>query len=498
MSFWNSVNLSNVDKVEVIRGPVSAEFGNFGFGGMLAMYSDRSDYGDMLDLSLTYGSENAFASSGGLRYENRDLQTSIRVSGKSSDGWRRHSRFNSENIDIGLSNRDLQKYLLKWNLNLSHSFEEEPGAVTAEELSRDRESAARDMYGNDRLDNTDCYGLNTSLLLEVPLKEDHTLKSVLSFNLFDTDRVTTVTKPVDENPRELNLGLDISTLSDLRFLGVDHKLTLGVDFDYGHLKSIYKTYDTQDELASGSGHLMSSAFFAKIITSLSSRLRFSGGIRFDNLSYRYERDRVLSSEYEAEHQQDHTAISPKVGLNYEAVKNLSVYASVAGAFKAPTLAHMYESPPIYFEMPEFAGYFQISNADLEPQEGVCYETGLKYQNTVGTSADVAIYYYDIKNEIDFDPVQQKYLNIGESIHSGVELTLSQRIVEELYLSGQIDYISSEFEGGDFDGNQINGIPKYNYSLALDYRSEKLYRLRMEARGRGQQYIDQANSEELEI
>jgi outer membrane receptor protein involved in Fe transport len=241
---------------------------------------------------------------------------------------------------------------------------------------------------------------------------------------------------------------------------------------------------------------MSSAFFAQIITSLSSRLRFSGGIRFDNLSYRYERDRVLSSEYEAEHQQDHTAISPKVGLNYEAVKNLSVYASVAGAFKAPTLAHMYESPPIYFEMPEFAGYFQISNADLEPQEGVCYETGLKYQNTVGTSADVAIYYYDIKNEIDFDPVQQKYLNIGESIHSGVELTLSQRIVEELYLSGQIDYISSEFEGGDFDGNQINGIPKYNYSLALDYRSEKLYRLRMEARGRGQQYIDQANSEEL--
>jgi iron complex outermembrane receptor protein len=168
---------------------------------------------------------------------------------------------------------------------------------------------------------------------------------------------------------------------------------------------------------------------------------------------------------------------------------------MAGAFKAPTLIHLYDSPP-YFN-PFAGGFVLISNSGLASQKGTCYEFGLRIEGQDSLRIGINLFDYMIRDEIDFNEATVSYANIGRSRHSGIEVDLSRMICSNLAGDASFVYNSSTFRNGEYRGNQINGVPEITYSLELEYRMREILFISMSAAGMSRQYLDQANTQKLD-
>jgi outer membrane receptor protein involved in Fe transport len=219
-------------------------------------------------------------------------------------------------------------------------------------------------------------------------------------------------------------------------------------------------------------------------------LAISSGLRFDKISSQYH-----SAETAESH--DETAVTPKLAISLNLNRIFSVYGSVAAAFKAPTLVHLYDSPPIYFEFgPDMGQFFNISNAELKAQTGTCYEAGVKFLDSTLVSGRLSVYDYEISNEIDFDLSASRYMNIGQSRHLGIEMVTTYRPFP--YLSGDfnLDYTASIIRDGEFYGNQINGVPLIEYRWQITGIKPGYGSVSIFSEGRGHQYLDQDNQRKL--
>jgi outer membrane receptor for ferrienterochelin and colicins len=159
--------------------------------------------------------------------------------------------------------------------------------------------------------------------------------------------------------------------------------------------------------------------------------------------------------------------NPQIGIVYDATDSLSLHASVSRKTRFPQLNELYS---------EHAG----GNPDLDPKTNTLYEIGAKKAFSGAINGSVAIFYNDIKDDIDQievdDPLSADpadtvdiYTNIGESEIKGLELTLDARTPCGIYAGLNYTYLLSE-EKMDNNAPTIDaeGIAKQKVNLDLRY------------------------------
>ena len=127
-------------------------------------------------------------------------------------------------------------------------------------------------------------------------------------------------------------------------------------------------------------------------------------------------------------------------IRYHFLPNASVYANIGSAFRAPTLNEMYS---------QWGG-----NIDLKPEESTSYEVGADYQLNQNLLANVSLYQNEVKNLIssqciatcDGDwvttfPVYQN-LNVNKATFKGGELGLKWQ-QDDYFISTQYAYVKTE-------------------------------------------------------
>jgi vitamin B12 transporter len=172
-------------------------------------------------------------------------------------------------------------------------------------------------------------------------------------------------------------------------------------------------------------------------------------------------------------------------------EKIHLYASVARAFKAPTLKHLYDSAPIF--NPMSGTYIDISNMDLEPMVGTNSEVGVKLTEIADLDISLSYFYYRIRNEIDFDNATYSYRNIGRSRHSGIELSMKRSFLTDFHAGADLSYNSSVFSDGAFLGNQLNGVPTVNYRLRAAWQYSTGGTIAIRTEGIAREYINQENT-----
>jgi outer membrane receptor protein involved in Fe transport len=115
-----------------------------------------------------------------------------------------------------------------------------------------------------------------------------------------------------------------------------------------------------------------------------------------------------------------------VGLNFSYLETArqagSIYLSATRTFKAPTLDQLFDQRPIPIPVEPFS--VTTSNPDLRPQRGEGIEGGFTHRATTSFGAfetTVAAYRQKMRDELDFDLAQFRYVNVGRSLHRGIEL-----------------------------------------------------------------------------
>lgn len=251
------------------------------------------------------------------------------------------------------------------------------------------------------------------------------------------------------------------------------------------------------------------AVYGQINYALTEKLLLFGGLRYD-----YEHKKLaVKGEYQPDGSDaittlpdtsataDFSALSPKLGLQYQLSSNSSVYTSYSRGYRTGGLSQLSSDPsqpPLYPYKPEYSNNIElgIKNNLLDSRLRVNAAAFVTYVNNV-----------QVPTLILPDAITVTR-NTGSLTSSGVELELSAKPVKGFQLEYNAAYvdanykslkISSNGQAVDLDGKKQIFTPDVTSMLALQYSytiSEK-HQLQLTARGEwfyfGQRYFDLANN-----
>ncbi len=192
------------------------------------------------------------------------------------------------------------------------------------------------------------------------------------------------------------------------------------------------------------------------------------GLRHDRHDFR-ARDRFPRDEGEPSGtgQRGMDALSPSVGGHLPLSDRVDLFASVGTVFETPSTTELANRPG-------GAGGF---NPELEPQRGTSGEVGLRGRFGLNSSWEVTAYRTHLRNElVPFEvpdaPGRTFFRNAGSSRYQGAELTVTMDL-PELPVQGNLTYTwtdgrfrSFELDGDALDGNRVPGLAPHRGRAAV--------------------------------
>ena len=195
--------------------------------------------------------------------------------------------------------------------------------------------------------------------------------------------------------------------------------------------------------------------FLQATATLTERVSLMGGVRYDRFDF--EVDDRLPANNSGDRVMDE--LSPTVGLVVEASPTLSVFGNFATSLATPTTTELANTPS------GGTGF----NPDLNPQTGNTGEVGFRGQASGRFAFEASAFLSKLQNElVPFETAAQDgrvfHRNSGESTYQGLEASV--RAVLPQGVSGQLSYTlvdakfdEFEVEGEVFDGNFIPGLAR---------------------------------------
>ena len=434
---WDLIPLAAVRAIEVVRGGSSALYGDAAVGGVINILTvagaptparwriAAGDYGT---------SEGTAAWSGTLG------QRSVSLFGgrRRSDGYRAHE--GGEALTLGGS-LDLHRSS-RASLALSSLYHggdyDDPGPLPETLLAASRRATLPYFRLDRRGERMRRVALNgwlaigegsriSGYLVNEGVTSDQTRTLQLAPEFADTRSRATLARRV-LGSMQLETGWLKSPWP--------HRLSFGSDVSSGRLRSDYRPLITGgpaeyaavsqagDVDVSGRGSREAAALFVHWEHRIARPLRAVLGGRLDRLrdSYRSTLPAPLARTSVA-----HRAFSPKAGLNFSYLETArqagSAYISAARSFKAPTLDQLFDQRPIPIPVEPYS--VTVSNPELRPQRGAGVEAGISHRATTraghAVETTLAAYRQQMRDELDFDVERFRYINVGRSLHKGIEL-----------------------------------------------------------------------------
>ncbi len=204
-------------------------------------------------------------------------------------------------------------------------------------------------------------------------------------------------------------------------------------------------------------------------------------------------------------------LSPRVYGVYRMSPSLVLKGGVSTGYKQPTLTQSTEgfggrtggggSPNVGGNGQPLPRALSIGNADLDPETSTSYEVGFVYNEpSIGLGTSVMLFHTVYKDKIaedrfctspnaannndvanyacSFGGNNFYFLsttrNIDEAVIQGVELTLDYELMSNLNWMSSYTFTDSEQKTGDFKGEPLNRQPRHMFNTNLDWRvSDKL-------------------------
>jgi iron complex outermembrane receptor protein len=151
-----------------------------------------------------------------------------------------------------------------------------------------------------------------------------------------------------------------------------------------------------------------------------------------------------------------TEDSYELAVRHQIASGLSVYARHDRSVRFGTVDELFE----------FDSFFQQVFSPLTPQISKNYEVGGQLQFGLA-EANLAIFHQDVRNEIYFDPIAFQNVNLDDTRHDGVEISLTHHFSEAFKLTTGYTYLDVEFTDGSNEDNEVPLIPKHSYNVTAD-------------------------------
>ncbi|HDM8230904.1 TPA: TonB-dependent receptor [Vibrio campbellii] len=482
----SAIPMDSIERVEIIRGPMSALYGSDGMGGTINIItkSPSNDWSSQLSLDNTTPNDG----NGGQEYTvglttsgaliDDKLFARFSASQTSRNAWQPYSGekggIDREEV-TALEGRDSLALFgtLSWHLADNQFIDLDLG------------------YSDDERDTAAESG-TTILFSESRVKRNSQALSHTGFWSWGDTQVRYSRENV-ENIEAANNGADsieeltqIFEASASTGLGDSHTVTFGVDYQTSQLTNPEHIKGNKAEAYQG-------AVFVQDQWEMTDTLMATIGGRLDK------------------HEHYGEEFSPRVYLVHQTTDDLVLKGGVGKAFKAPTMTQNHPD----FSMNSCKGNCNIvGNEDLEAETSVNYEFSALYSGR-NWNLEGAVFRNEIENLIEQtdiscevgtwssavmsciddngDPIDRElsnpyksYQNVSKAVIQGVELTGSVQFNEQWAMSGNYTYLDTEDKS---TGEELNERYKHSAFARLNWYPIQDLNLFASARYRGERKID---------
>ncbi|BCY01991.1 TonB-dependent receptor [Stutzerimonas stutzeri] len=460
------VGIEQIERIEVVRGPMSALYGSEAIGGVINIITRQAQRewsggvtlrGDVGQGDTGNGHRLAARASGPLA-ESLDVAMAVEEVRRESTPWeqdRRVSEMEGQDRQTGslaISYRPFEGQTLKLDLLRSD-----------ETRDRDQQYAyyARPIY----LDTYELERRQNSLAWNADWGD---LQSQLRFTRSEFDVTNKRTHNLAPT-RPQSIRDDVWDGSLSFHIGEDHALTVGGEHRDERLENA--------GLIGGSDSATHQAVFIQDEIALATGWALTLGARLDD-------HEIFGRE-----------TSPRAWLVWRATPELTFKAGYGEAFRAPTLKQI---------SPNYVGaegpHTFLGNADIKPETSRSFELGVDWHDERGTytanlyrnEIDDLIYYRRLRTEPGIPPrTIYQYDNIEQARIEGLELTGRRELGYGIALGATVDWMDPRDARTDA---KLNGRPEFTATPSLEWTMAKWNAL-VQWEYIGKQYLEGSNGQE---
>lgn len=486
-------NLAAGDRIEVMRGPFSALYGNSS-GGVLQLWSADGEDPDEWRVSASAGSNASHALSARLLGKQGAIGYNLAASTFETDGYRGHSaaRRDSANAKLGFDLGDERRLDLVFNyLDLPDA--DDPLGLTWAQVEADPTQAAPvAMQFNTRKSVRQAQAGAT---YQQSLGGNQTLRLMGYGGQRSVEQFLSLPAAAQGNP--LNSGGVIDLDND--YGGVDARwswqgeiaarpfeFTIGANADrqrqhrQGYENFIGSTLGVKGaQRRDERNQVENFDQFAQAWWKFADRWALLAGVRHSEVRFRSDDDYVTAANPDDSGRVAYSRTTPVAGLVFNPDDNTRVYLSAGRGFETPTFNEL--------------GYRADGGAglalDLAPAVSRNLELGGKWRNGKGASLNLAMFRADTDDELAVASNvggRSTYRNVGRARRQGVEGELGIPFAAQWNLQLAYTWLRAEFRDAFLicnrsgctvpdtpvaAGSRIPGVPKQQLFARLQWQGQ---------------------------
>ncbi|MEH1840807.1 MAG: TonB-dependent siderophore receptor [Nostoc sp.] len=489
-----SLELSNIERIEVLKGPGSVLFGQGTPGGTINLITKQPLRDPFYSVEATIGSYDFYRGAVDLSEPLNDsktvlyrLNTSYRDSGSFVDftdyknlliapvlSWAISPRTNltlegeyidaeydgsptglpaigtvlpnpngkiPRNRNISNPSARIDQTVSRVGYTLSHKFSDNWSLRNAFRVSSYRDDGNGGFYTTSLADDNRTLNLGSTLS-----------GSQIYINTYDLTTYIDGKFSTGSLKHQLVFGLDLDRYDFFRF-----RYSVGSSAQLDLFNPVYPSQPAGPAIFSGDTSTLADTLgvYVQDQVALAENLKLLLGGRFD-IFKQTDEDFVANTKTS----QSDDAFSPRVGIVYQPIVPISLYASYSRSFTPNT------------GTPFGGGSFQ-------PERGTQYEVGVKADLSDQLSATLAFYNLTRSNVLTTDTrpgVPPGFsLQTGEQRSRGIELNIAGQILPEWNIIAGYAYTDAEItkdNDPNLEGNFLNNVPKHSFNLWTTYKIQR--------------------------
>ncbi len=487
-SFESFPEVANLERIEVLKGPASILYGEIQPGGLINLVSKKPLAEPSYEAELQVGNwgfvrpridiSELLTDDGRLRYRLNALYST----GESFRGFDQEDKrfFIAPVVSWKISDRtDL-------TVSLEYTDDKRPVDLGLPAIGDRVVDVPRDRIFNEPDDKIESQYLNVGYDLEHRFNDNWKLRNafryssydydynVLAYDLGDYDEENGILNRffASQEGQDENYTLQTNLIGEFATGSIAHTLLFGVDLSRNNERIVSAVGDTtpldifnpvyrqfpkpdEDTIPSFGGDEVETdrlGIYLQDQISIFDNLKLLAGLRYDTAEQKTV-NIPGTSTLSGEQTRNYDALTPRVGIVYQPIEEVSLYASYSQSFNPNTET-------------------TISGDPLEPEKGEGYEVGIKAQLLDRLFATLA--YFDItkQNVAVTDPnFRLASIATGEQQSRGVELDVTGEVLPGWNIIAAYAYIDAEVTADtntDIVGNRLFNVPKHSASLWTTY------------------------------
>lgn len=384
------VDLEDVEKIEIIKGPAARRFGQNAYAGVINVIT-RTHIGKRVKISAEGGDNGSYGLGFNAQMGNEKFSNTLQANSSASQGYMYNTDYEIRNVfyqgKLNIKDGDVR---------IQAGFSEKKFGANGFYSS----SKARDQYEE----------MQASI---VSVAHQQTVgKLKLNSNVY-WRRGQDMYLYVRENPsvyRNMHIGNNVGGEVNSSYqwglgttgVGVELRKELLVSSNLGN-----------------PNRFVSQVFFEHHFSLFDKKLNISPGISWANYS------------------KEGNFFYPGLDVGYNFTPNSKIYGNIAKVHRVPTFTELYYISPT-----------EHGNPDLQPENAISSEIGYQYQNK-NLLAKVSGFLRDSKNSIDWiknDINDTTWFaeNVGDIKVKGVEVEVNHRVLDWLKYTVGYTYIDSKY------------------------------------------------------